>query len=149
MGHRARKTLHRRGVANRHGHLQPGTDSGGLRGHHHGYRAAPFLVDPTADWGPLAAVQRNRTAFVLRPSIPVPDGSSAIRFEFAGCVMQLLGGTTERPVGCGSSSGCPGTGRGPLYATAAEAHTGDVVISAPAWLGYLNRNVNSRGVNHI
>src|ERR1019366_172519 len=99
MGHRARKTVYLRGVAHRHGGLQPGTDSGGLRGHQHGYRAAPFLLNSAADWGPLAGARRNRTAFVLRPSIPVPDGSSAIRFEFAGCVVQPLGGTTEQAVG--------------------------------------------------
>jgi hypothetical protein len=33
--------------------------SGGLRGHQHGYRAAPFLLDSAADWGPLAGARRN------------------------------------------------------------------------------------------
>src|ERR1035437_9374131 len=105
MGHGPRETVHGRGIANRHGYLQPGSDIGGLRWHQHGYRAAPFLLNPTADWRPLAGVRGSSTAFLLRPSIWVPDGSLAIRFAVAGIIVQAMGGSTEQAFGRAFGSG--------------------------------------------
>src|ERR1019366_3054591 len=104
MGHRPRETVHDRGIGNRHGCLRPGSDIGGLRWHQHGYRASPFLLNPTADWRPLAGVRGNSTAFLLRPSISVPDGSLALRFAVAGIIVQAMGGSTKQELGGGEVS---------------------------------------------
>ena len=89
------KALQHRSARHRHGHLQPGTASGRLRRNQHSHPAAPVLRHIAADRRPIAGVWRHRTACLLRSAIPVPDGSSAIRFERAGSIVPAVGGSTE------------------------------------------------------
>jgi len=147
--HRARETPHHRGVAHGHGHLWPGADSGRLRGHQHGHRTPPFLLDFAAHRRPLAGAPRNGTTPVLRPSIPVPDGSPAIRFELAGRLVPKMGGTIERPAGGGFRIGGAGSAGEPSRGSASAAAPAAAMAGpAPAQVGSRRQSVSRRRVDH-